>query len=200
MIETNKERQAPKKLEETEPSHLARYRFALEFIEDDDIVLDAPCGTGYGSALLTERSKKVYGVDISSPAIEHANELFCNDNNCFFVCDIQDMKMFKDAYFDVIVSFQGIERIKNPHKFLEEIKRVLRPEGRLIISTPRKPEGSEYHIVEFNLEEFKTILSKYFNITGMFGQIYTEIFDLEAKKIDAFAYNRFDYIALCVNR
>ncbi len=200
MIESDKERQAPKRLEDAEPSHLARYRFALDFIDEDDVVLDTPCGSGYGSLLLTEKSKKVYGIDIFPPAIEHANELFSNENNCFFVCDMQDMSMFKDSYFDVIVSFEGIEHIKDPDKFLQEVKRVLKPEGRLIISTPRKPHGSPFHIIEFSLEEYRRILSKYFKIQGMYGQIYTEIFDLEVKVVDPFSYNRFNYIAVCINQ
>ena len=93
MIESDKERQAPKTIEEAELSHLIRYKFALQFIEEDDVILDVPCGGGYGCSLLTNKSKKIYGVDICSPAIDHANELFLNDNNCFFVCDMQDMKL-----------------------------------------------------------------------------------------------------------
>ena len=200
MIESDKERQAPKTAEEAEPSHLARYKFALDFIGKDDVVLDAPCGSGYGSLLLTKKSDKVYGVDIFEPAIEHANELFSNDKNCFFVCDIQDMSMFKDKYFDVVISFEGIEHIKYPNKFLQEIKRILTPEGKLIISTPRKPHGSPYHIIEFSLEEFKKILSKYFKIEATYGQIFTDIFDLEERLEDPFAYERFNYIAVCSSK
>jgi len=197
MIESDKERQAPKKIEETEPSHLARYNFALGFIEEDDIVLDAPCGSGYGSLLLTNKSKKVYGIDLSSPAIDHANEFFSCDNNCFFVCDVQDMKMFKDEYFDVVVSFEGIEHLKDPNKFLKEIKRILKPEGKLIISTPRKPHGSPFHITEFSLDEFKKLLSKYFNINEMYGQIHTDIFDLEERNVNPNDYPHFNFIGIC---
>jgi len=197
MIESDKERQAPKTLDEAEPTHLARYTFALEFIEEDDVVLDTPCGSGYGSLLLTEKSKKVYGIDIFPPAIDHANELFSCDNNCFFVCDMQDMEMFKDEYFDVVISFEGIEHVKDPNKFLKEVKRILKPEGRLIISTPRKPHGSPYHIIEFSLDEFKKILSKHFKIDSMYGQIYTDIFDLETRDVNPDSYPHFNFISVC---
>lgn len=200
MIESDKERQAPKTLEDVEPSHLARYKFALNFILEDDVVLDAPCGSGYGTKLLTEKSTKVYGVDIFPPAIDHANELFSNDKNCFFVCDIQDMELFKDNYFDVVISFEGIEHIKSPDLFLKEIRRVLTPDGRLIISTPRKPHGSPYHIIEFSLEEFKKILSQYFKIDNIYGQIYTDIFNLDDGLKDPFAYDHFNYIAVCSSK
>jgi 2-polyprenyl-3-methyl-5-hydroxy-6-metoxy-1,4-benzoquinol methylase len=199
MIESDKERQAPKNLDETELTHLVRYKFALDFISDDDVVLDAPCGSGYGTNLLTKKSKKVYGVDIFQPAIDHANELFLNDYNCFFACDVLDMSMFVDYNFSVVVSFEGIEHVRDPDKFLLEIKRILTPDGMLIISTPKKPHGSPFHIVEFTLDEFKKILSKYFVIEKMYGQIYTDIFDLEKKKVNLDDYKHFNFIAVCRN-
>jgi ubiquinone/menaquinone biosynthesis C-methylase UbiE len=199
MIESDKERQAPKRLEDAEPTHLARYKFAMQFIEDEDIILDVPCGSGYGSFLLTEKSKKVYGIDICSPAIDHANELFSNNNNCFLVCNMQSMSIFKDDYFDVVVSFEGIEHIKNPDLFLKEVKRILKPDGKLIISTPKKPHGSQYHIIEFNLAEFNLILSKYFKVNQIFGQIYTDIFNLEESPVNPDDYKHFNFIGICSN-
>jgi hypothetical protein len=48
MINSNKKRQAPKTIEEAESSHLIRYKFALNFITNNDIILDASYGSGYG--------------------------------------------------------------------------------------------------------------------------------------------------------
>ena len=199
MIESDKERQAPKNVNEAEPTHLERYKFALNLISEDDVVLDVPCGSGYGSFLLTQKSKKVYGVDIFSPAIDHAKELFLNDSTCFFVSDALDMNIFVDHNFDVIVSFEGIEHVSDPEKFLLEIKRILVPNGKLIISTPRKPHGSPFHIIEFTLDEFKKILSKFFVIEKIYGQIYTDIFDLEEREVNPDDYKHFNFIAICRN-
>lgn len=195
MIHSDGERQAPKNLEEAEVTHLARYRFALRFARRDETCLDAPCGSGYGTALLSGKSKSVYGVDINRGAINHAKEFFSKPNSYFGVADIENI-VFEDDSFDRIISFEGIEHIQNPGSFLSEARRILKPGGAMIISTPRKPHGSPYHIREFSLDEFKGELSQYFNVRNVFGQIYTDIFSLE-KKVNPMDYKKFNFIAYC---
>jgi SAM-dependent methyltransferase len=98
MITSDKERQAPTKTLEAEPSHLARYQFALKFIKNEDIILDTPCGSGYGSNLLSTKAKMVTGIDIHPGAIQHANEFFHNDKIDFFVADMQNLEIhFPDS-------------------------------------------------------------------------------------------------------
>lgn len=199
MIISDKERQAPTKVSETEPSHLARYQFTLNFINNNDHVLDIPCGSGYGSNLLSTKAKEVTGMDIHSGAIQHANEFFHNDKINFLVADMQNLKKYftNTEKFDLIVSFEGIEHIIEQSKFLADVSKLLNKNGHLIISTPRKPHGSPYHTVEFSLESFREILSKDFIIEKIFGQIYTDIFDMETRKENPADYHRFNFIALC---
>ena len=199
MINSDKERQAPISVLDAEPSHLARYQFALDFIKDNSSILDIPCGSGYGSNLLSQKSKKVIGVDIHSGAIQHAQEFFSKDNINFEVADMQEISSYfaKNTTFDTIVSFEGIEHIELQEHFLDEISKLLKQDGILIISTPRKPHGSPYHTIEFSLESFEEILSKKFVIKKMFGQIYTDIFDMEKRIEDPSDYHRFNFIAVC---
>ncbi len=199
MIKSNKERQAPTLIEESEPSHLARYKFALNFLNQSDTVLDIPCGSGYGSKLLASKKIKIFGVDIDYGAIKHAQEFFNSENISFLVGDMENLKKRfpHNDYFDIIISFEGIEHIKHPELFLEEIVRVLKPSGKFIISTPRKPHGSPYHTIEYSLREFKSLLSSRFVVNQMFGQIYTDIFDLSKRKENPYDYKRFNFIAIC---
>ncbi len=199
MIFSNKERQAPTVVTEAEPTHLVRYNFALNFIKNTDNVLDIPCGTGYGSKLISTRSNKTTGLDICTEAIDHAIEFFGSDNIEYMVGNAESLKdIFPiKSLFDVIVSFEGIEHLKNQESFLDGVSGLLKKDGLLIISTPRKPHGSPYHTVEFSREEFKDILSEFFIVEKMFGQIYTEIFDLEEKIVDPHSFKKFNYIALC---
>jgi SAM-dependent methyltransferase len=90
-----------------------------------------------------------------------------------------------------------LKDIKDPDLFLKEVCQIIKKDGLFIISTPRKPHGSPYHIIEFSLEEFKKILNKYFIIEEMYGQIYTDIFSLNSRKVDPFEYKKFNYIAIC---
>lgn len=199
MIESNRERQAPQKSLEAEPSHLARYKFSLNYINSGNIVLDLPCGTGYGSEVMSTKAKEVVGIDIGVEAIEHAKEFFENDKIKFIVGNAENLQNVfpNNEIFDVIVSFEGIEHLNNQDFSLQEMKRLLKKEGQLIISTPRKPHGSPYHTVEFSLEEFRNFLSKEFIVEKMYGQIYTDIFDLEERKENPHEYKRFNFIALC---
>ncbi len=201
-IFSDEERQAPIEVYKAEPSHLARYQFALDFIARGDKVLDVPCGSGYGTKLLTSKEAEIYGVDIYTGAIEHAKEFFSDKLNSFLVGDMENMKKLfpQDNIFDVIVSFEDIEHIKHPEKFLDKAKRLLKDKGKFIISTPRKPHDSPYHIREYSLEEFKQELSKNFNIQKIYGQIYTDIFDLESRKVNSYEFKRFNYIAYCVSK
>ncbi len=184
---------------EAEPSHLSRYQFAQKYLNETDNVLDVPCGSGYGTRLLSPHCKKVVGVDICQDAIAHANEFFKDDNNHFLVGDMENVKnIFPRNYlFDKIISFEGIEHIKYPEKFLDEITGLLKQDGTLIISTPRKPHGSPYHTIEYSLDEFRAILSARFEIKKMFGQVFTDIFDLSESSGDPDSYHRFNFIAHC---
>lgn len=197
MILSDRERQAPTTTQEAEPSHIARYNFVVPFIKNRDILLDIPCGSGYGTNILAKEAKSVFGVDIHAGAIQHAKEFFQLSNVEFLEGDMENTLNLKTEKFDTVVSFEGIEHIKNQKVFLKNIKNLLKRDGLLIISTPRKPHGSPHHTVEFSLDEFKEILSEQFIIEKMFGQIYMDIFDMKERQEDPHAYNRFNFIAVC---
>ncbi len=199
MIFSGPERQAPKTVLETEPSHLARYRFASEFIKSKDLVLDVPCGSGYGSNLISAKAQKVVGVDNNFGAIQHAKEFFHANNTEFLIADMESLMDFfsEDLKFDVIVSFEGIEHIKRQDFFLSQVRKLLKTDGYFVISTPRKPHGSIFHTREFSLEEFYQILSRDFIVEKMFGQIYTDIFDMDKRPENPHFYKKFNFIAIC---
>ena len=159
IIKTTRERQAPTKIKDAEPSHLARYKFALKKIKRKSTTLDSPCGTGYGSNVLSKKSTQVIGIDRSRRAISHARECFQNNRTEFITGNIESQSSKVKKQVDYIVSFEGIEHLKNPEKFVGECYRTLSENGKLIISTPKKPHGNPYHIREFTLTEFKKILS-----------------------------------------
>lgn len=161
-------------LNETVFEHVHRYFFAGKFVKDK-IVLDVACGSGYGSNYLAQFAKKVYGLDKDEETIEENKVKFQRDN-LEFLTGYAEQLPFVDKTFDVVVSFETIEHIQDYKEFLKEIKRVLKDDGILIISTPNKQYSvfknhyNPYHVKEFYEEEFNDIINKYFKNIATYYQ------------------------------
>ncbi|WP_036675157.1 glycosyltransferase [Paenibacillus tyrfis] len=157
--------------------HLQRY-YALTELVKDKVVLDAASGEGYGSFILSDYAQSIIGVDISAEAIVHAQLTYAKSNVSFVQGSIEQLPV-EDHSIDVVVSFETIEHVDESiqHQFLKEVKRVLKPGGMLIMSTPDKYVYSEranyhnsFHIREFYKEEFYSFLKEYFNNIDMYYQ------------------------------
>jgi SAM-dependent methyltransferase len=156
--------------------HWHRYHFAAKLVVERE-VLDVACGAGYGSALLATRARHVVGADISSEAIQHAQAVYAPVPNLEFRQADCAALPFADASFDAVISFETIEHIETQEKFLDEVRRVLRPEGLFILSSPNKLEYSErrhcinpYHLRELYRDELAVLLASRFPHTTWFGQ------------------------------
>jgi len=172
--------------------HWHRYLYATQFVKNK-VVLDIASGEGYGSDLLAKTAKKVVGVDISEGAIAHANKVYKKDNLKFLVGSVAKIPIEGKGVFDVIVSFETIEHVgkEDQKSFLEEVKRLLKPQGIFICSTPDKKAYSdlpryknEFHVKEFYEKEYKSFLGSYFKNIKILGQkIYdsSNIWDMQEK-------------------
>ncbi len=155
--------------------HLARY--ALVVGDADKIVLDVGCGSGHGSNNLARKFKRVCGVDVSEGAIKYAKENWQEKNIDFVVGSGINIPFPRDT-FDVVVAFEVFEHIEKWESFLQEIKRVLKKDGKLYISTPNKDIYSPgtakpinpHHFFEMTESEFKKAISDVFEINHFFGQ------------------------------
>lgn len=147
--------------------HLHRYAIAKTYVRNKK-VLDIASGEGYGSNLLSEEAKYVFGVDIDTETIEKA-KLKYKKSNLYFQQGSTSAIPLEDNSVDVVVSFETIEHHDEHNKMMTEIKRVLKPDGITIISTPDKYYYSdirnfknEFHIRELYKDEFKVLISKNF--------------------------------------
>ncbi len=155
--------------------HVHRYVVAKK-LAVGKIVLDVACGEGYGSAILAETATHVYGVDIAVDAIAHAQERYRRSNLRFLNGACAHIPV-ADHSVDVVVSFETIEHHSEHEAMLAEIKRVLRTDGLLIMSSPDKREYSEranhanaYHVKELYAEEFQRLVEGHFVHTALLGQ------------------------------
>jgi ubiquinone/menaquinone biosynthesis C-methylase UbiE len=149
--------------------HVARYAFARRYAHSKR-VLDAGCGTGYGSAELAQSATEVTGLDIAADAIEYASANYPIAGLRFIKSSCTAVPFPADS-FDVIVAFEVIEHLTEYRAFLDECARVLSPEGVLIVSSPNKRYYTEtraqtgpnpFHEHEFEAEEFVRELQRVF--------------------------------------
>lgn len=146
--------------------HVARYEFARNYINDGPI-LDIASGTGYGSELLHSYCRAmVVGVDVDRPSLTAARRGYSNPRITFLAASGTHLP-FQDASFAAIVSLETIEHIQEDRTFLSELRRVLRPDGVCIISTPNRLYSlhhditNPYHVREYVETELIELLSSF---------------------------------------
>jgi len=162
---------------EIQLEHFSRYYFVIKQIDlSNKIVLDLASGEGYGSDLLAHYSKQVIGIDISSKTIEHAKSKYAKSNLSFEVGAAINIPL-PDHTIDVFVSFETIEHHDKHFEMLHEIKRVLKPDGILVMSSPDKYYYSDkpnlknkFHIKELYYDDYKHLIKSYFTRSMFYSQ------------------------------
>lgn len=156
--------------------HWHRYHFASRWAAGRR-VLDVACGEGYGSALLARHAASVVGADISQQAIDHARAAYTGVANLEFTCAPCTALPLGDASVDLAVSFETLEHIEAQEQFLDELARVLHPEGVLLLSCPNKLEYSDkreyrnaFHVRELYRDELAAMVSARLPLSAWFAQ------------------------------
>lgn len=155
--------------------HLHRYHLAKGMVGGLR-VLDVACGEGYGSHILAAVAADVVGVDIAADVVAFATTKYAAPGLQFVEATAAELPFENDS-FDAVVSFETIEHHDLHAQMLSEIKRVLKPDGLVIISSPNKQfytvesgYQNPYHVKELFREEFLALLGTYFSDIALFGQ------------------------------
>jgi ubiquinone/menaquinone biosynthesis C-methylase UbiE len=143
--------------------HRARY-WSAAAIAEGRAVLDAGCGTGYGTLMLIEGgAASVTAIDLAEEAVEQT--LARVDGRAEVVLGDVHQLPFDEAAFDMVVCFEVIEHMDGQDTVLSEFARVLRPEGFLVISSPNRDvytPGNPHHVHEYTPPELDAALSRLF--------------------------------------
>ncbi|WP_076998624.1 class I SAM-dependent methyltransferase [Variovorax sp. KK3] len=176
MLDFTGERFIPTESGEIRYEHMHRYCWAQSLCAGRD-VLDIACGEGYGSALLAQVARSVVGVDISQEAVDHAARNYERLTHLRFAQGSATAIPVEDSSIDVVVSFETLEHLDEQEEMLAEIRRVLKPDGLLVISSPNKKVYSddrnyvnEFHVKELYFDELDALLGRHFGATRYFGQ------------------------------
>ncbi len=116
-------------------AHRSIYRFFAGFVAGRD-VLDAGCGTGYGSAVLADaRARSVLGVDVDRLSVAYARRSFRRPNLEFRRADCERLEL-PPSSVDLAVSSNVLEHLREPQMFLEALHLILRPGGEALVAVP----------------------------------------------------------------
>jgi SAM-dependent methyltransferase len=151
----------------THSEHVGRYRWASQLAAGAK-VLDAGCGTGYGSAILaTAGPASLISVDAAETAVELTRAAL-GEGGDVRVADVRELPL-PDGAVDLVVCFEVIEHLERRAEAIREFARVLAPDGTLLISSPNRDHyaaGNEHHVFEYTPEELRSDLEAHFpNVT-----------------------------------
>jgi ubiquinone/menaquinone biosynthesis C-methylase UbiE len=162
--------------------HIARYQWATKFARGANVV-DAACGTGYGSKLLSQSgAASVHGFDLCPQTIARAKEQLGGDRLYFTQADVTALPLAARSV-DLLVCFETIEHVADDRGLLREAVRVLRPGGRFLCSSPNRlltnpgtglsdRPFNEHHVREYSTSEFASLLAEHFRQVTLLGQSF----------------------------
>jgi ubiquinone/menaquinone biosynthesis C-methylase UbiE len=150
-----------------------RAKHAEQYMSAQQRHLDIGCGDGY--FLRRSKCEERYGLDP------------------LWGDEVKDQLDFPSDYFDFVTMLAVIEHLSRPDTMIHEIWRVLKPQGKLIITTPKRkaevlihlysPDIHEVHQFYFDLNRMKEMAGDYFDIVGHHSFIFgmNQIFYLKKK-------------------
>lgn len=147
---------------------LKAYIAAVDHCHGD--VLEVGCGEGRGIPWLLEKASTFTAIDKLGGVLYDLQKKYPAAK--FNSVNIPPFSGVPDNAFDVVVSFQVIEHIQQDHVFLEEIRRVLRPGGIALITTPNRKmtlTRNPWHVREYLAGELTLLAKKYFSSVDMKG-------------------------------
>lgn len=133
--------------------HQAAYLLSRDAIAGPRL-LEVGAGEGYGAALLAERVPVIYALDYDRASIQHLARRYP---------ELHPVRAnlaalpFADASMDTVLSLQVIEHVWDHPQFIAECRRVLRPDGLLVLSTPNRltfSPGLDRPLNPFHTHEF----------------------------------------------
>lgn len=146
---------------------VARYQQVVDLLphKKDQKFLDIGCGDGVLLSLI--KKGKLYGVDLDQDSLNFASTKI----QAKLIKAKAEKLPFKNNFFDVVIATEIIEHLSRPQLMLQEIKRVLKPGGKIIITTPLKSISGLtdlLHVREFSPAELSALISAKFKLIKIY--------------------------------
>ena len=162
-------------------------------------ILEVGCGEGRGIKLLNPLAESYTALDKIAMVVEKLQTQF--PQSTFIRANIPPFSDLQDNAFDVVISFQVIEHIKDDQFFLEEVYRVLKPGGKGLITTPNIKKSltrNPWHQREYTAEQLLDLASGIFkkvDVKGITGnQKVWQYYEMNKRSVEKIT--RFDIFNL----
>ncbi len=189
------ERQVARDVGDIRRDHTLRYDLAVELLRNDmqlgaGTCLDAFCGNGYGTFMLSEGFPRlcIVGVDGSKDAIDMANECYSRSNNMF------SWKLFPFSIAensnDMVVCFESLEHVEYDVLMLDLLLKSLKKDGVALISVPNQDlhpiekNPHQFHFRHYRHTDFIKMLPSEYVIDTWYGQ---NVYEFTAEGVNTFS-------------
>ncbi|WP_286265397.1 class I SAM-dependent methyltransferase [Thalassotalea atypica] len=147
------------------------YELALQHLNPSMKSLDIACADGYGVRIMAKHLREAHGADLDPESVDFAKKNCPQSNTSYFVEDITKMS-FEDNTYDAVTSFETLEHVPD-HACLAEVKRILKPGGIFVLSTPQNSIGhipvNSCHLIEYSLKGLLDLVNQYFFVVKVVG-------------------------------
>jgi 2-polyprenyl-3-methyl-5-hydroxy-6-metoxy-1,4-benzoquinol methylase len=147
------------------------YELAAARLDRGARVLDVACGDGFGCRVMAAQTGEMVGVDLDPATIRAARSRPATPGVRYEVGDVTQLA-FPDGYFDAVTSMETLEHV-SPEPTLRELVRVLRPGGRLMLSTPQNRMGhipvNAAHVHEYSVDELRAVVGPFAQVQEIIG-------------------------------
>ena len=155
---------------------LTSYAFARRYVGEKVVADIGWEEIGYGSRLLAETAGFVAGITNSFEAADLASTVYSTPNVTYQSADLSELP-YTRGYFDVVVAFGVIENLEEPEGLVKEIKRTLKEDGVLVVSTLDKrtlandrDRGGTDGRREMYVPELRELLERHFGRVEVYRQ------------------------------
>ena len=118
--------------------HYARYAFAATFAIEG-LVVDCACGNGIGTLQFASNgSARIVAIDASPEALAAAMQSSQRSQPIHFLLGDATMLPLTSEAADTVISLETLEHLANSERFLDEVRRVMKPAATFVCSTPNR--------------------------------------------------------------
>ncbi len=138
------------------------YKYVSSLVSGN--LLEIGCGTGRGVAVLSDKINHYTGVDKNTELLEKLSGEYPSFK--FIDMFLPPLKDIPSDTYDFVITFQVIEHIENDDFFLQEAARVLKPGGKLYLTTVNKKFSltrNPWHVREYDAKSLENLMKKHFS-------------------------------------